>query len=243
MQPKFILLSCIFLISMGSKAQFRKGSKLIGTTIGSSFISSGETKYSYPNNSQNYTAKQNNFNLNISPSIGWFFKDNLVGGAQLITIMSNQKTWLESESNGNTYKKDEYRNTDFGAGVFLRYYFTTAGGIKPFAHAFLNAGSGVTNTNGFYLFSATSSQTYTGKSSERFFYNAGINAGITKMISGSVGLEGFVGFSHSKNKFTTFTRATNVTGSTTTTSEYDVTQNYNGNGVNVGLGLVVVLGK
>jgi hypothetical protein len=240
MPLKKVFLSCLIFTAISSQAQFKKGTKMVGAGIASSFISTGKTDYSFPNGTEGYTANQNNFSLNVNPSVGWFINKNCVVGGQIIFSMSNQKTWLESASNGNTYQKDNYKNTDFGAGAFFRYYLSSPTKIKPFAHLYFNGGSGSTTTNGFY-YATDFSQTYEGESSSRFFYNLGLNAGITKMINQSIGLEGFVGYAHSYNKFTTTTRANTNDNGTVTSSEYQPTQKFNGNGVNIGIGLQVFL--
>ena len=239
MQPKHILIAFCVTLTVSSFAQFKKGDKMIGSSIAGSTISSGKTLYSYPNGTQGYTSNQNNFTINLNPSYGWFIQNNIVVGVQPVLVYSRQKTWLESE-NGNTYKKDNYSNLDFGAGAFLRYFFSSGGKLYPFATAYVNAGSGSTNTDGFYYLT-NYSQTYTGSSSARFFYNAGITAGITKLISTSAGLEAFIGYVHSSSKFTTTTTAhTNDNGNISIT-EYKPTQEFSGNGVNIGIGLQIFL--
>jgi hypothetical protein len=144
------------------------------------------------------------------------------------------------ESSGTTYREDNSNNTDFGLGIFYRYYFSVDGRVKPFAHAYVNGGSGTTKTDGFY-YALNYSQAYTGKSSDRFFYNLGLNAGITKIIGRMIGLEGFVGYAHSLSKFTTTTVATTNSNGAITTSEYQPTQKFTGNGVTVGIGVQLFL--
>lgn len=215
---------------------------MIGATIGTALISSGKTEYTFPNGTQGYTTNNNNWNITISPSIGWFIQNNSVVGGSIILNSSHQKTWNENTS-GLTYKEDNYHNTDFGLGVFYRYYFSTSNTIKPFGHIYINGGSGTTKTDGFYNTSAAQSESYTGKSSDKLFYNLGVNAGITKMINSTIGLEAFVGYVHSYSKFTTKTKSVMVLGSSSTTAEYEPTQRFSGNGVSVGVGLQIFLSK
>ena len=212
-----------------------------GLTIAAGDLSSGETAFSYPNGTQGYTEKQNNFNMGLSPSLGWFVSDNLVAGVQLIFNFARQETWQVAE-NGNTYKKDNYRNLDFGAGGFSRYYFTNTGRLDPFAHVYFNAGSGSTNTDGFQYYT-TYNLTYEGNSDSRFFYNAGLLAGITKMIAPGTGLEAFLGYAHSSNKFRTKTIVTTNENGSITRSEYEPHQRFSGNGLSFGIGIQVFLGR
>jgi hypothetical protein len=241
MQSKHFFLLCLLVPAFSAHSQFKKGTKMIGADIGSAMFSSGKTDYSYPNATSGYTANNRNWNLSLSPSIGWFIQDNCVVGGSISLSSSGQKVWIETTT-GNTYKEDNNHNTDYGLGIFSRYYFSTANSIRPFAHVFINAGSGVTKTDGFY-YATNFTQTYEGKSSDRFFYNAGLNAGITKMINSTIGIDAFVGYLHSYSKLTTTTIVTTNDNGTITKPQFEPTQQFNGNGVNIGVGIQVFLSK
>ena len=212
---------------------------MTGANIIASQVSSGKTQFHFPNGTQGYTLHKNQYNISLNPWFGWFIKKNVVAGVQITTGFSKQKIWLEAE-NGNNYKQDNQRDIDAGAGIFLRYYITSKATLKPFAHIYFNGGSGSTETDGFY-YATNYSQTYEGNTSGRFFYNAGINAGLTRMINSSLGLEAFIGYIHSYNKFTTITVATINDNGNNTIAEYQPTQRTRSNGMNFGIGLQIFI--
>ena len=215
---------------------------MIGASIATGMVSTGKTEYSFPNGTQGYSINQNNFSFGTSPSIGWFINDRSVMGATLLFNISHQKTWMESDINGATFKRDIYHNTDFGLGGFFRYYFKNADRYNLFTQLYLNGGSGTTKTNGFHNLTNWS-QTYSGESSDRLFYNAGLNLGAAKMLTPALAVEGMVGFVHSFNKFTTTTNSVTNDAGTIINSEYQPTQKFNSNGVNFVVGLQIFLNR
>lgn len=232
----------LVLVAATASAQFSKGVKMIGTSIGTSFIGTGETRYSFVDPNTNYTSKQNQSNINLGPSLGVFFNEQMAGGVQLLLGYSGISTWRESASNGNTYVRDEVRNTDYGAGIFFRYYLNRSAKFLPFLHVQGNAGSGKTRTEGFYEIT-NYRQTYEGVSSKKFYYNAGLNLGLTKLISPMIGFDVTIGYNFSSNRFTTTTTQKIVDNGTTLTGTNSVEQQFNGNGLNIGIGIQVFLRK
>lgn len=242
MQPKHLLLSCFILIGFCAKAQFSKGTKMIGASILTGSLNTGTAVYTFPNNVSGYDMNQNRFNLAITPSAGIFLTSKTVLGGSLLLDIASQKQWYESPSNGNTYKQDKSRTISYGAGVFLRQYFGTAGNLLPFGQAFINGGSSSVRTSGYFLPSVNSSQTYEGESSGSFFYNTGINLGLTKLLTPAVGIDAFVGYGYSYNKMTMQTIAFNTNPPQgTTESRYEPTQKFTGHGLSLGLGIQVFL--
>ncbi len=242
MRLKYLLVLPLILAAAIASAQLSKGVRMIGSSIATSFIGTGETRYTYPDPSSNYITKQNQSNFNLTPSFGIFLTDQLAGGVQLIAGYSSFIIWRESLVNGNTYVRDENRNTDYGAGVYLRYYFKNSGKLLPFMQVQGNAGSGKTKTEGFYEI-VNYRYNYEGASSKKFFYNAGLNAGVTKMINATVGIDATLGYSFSSNKFTTITDYRIVDNGTNLSSKNQVEQHFKGNGLNIGIGVQVFLQK
>jgi hypothetical protein len=242
MQPKIIIafLSCFIITNV--YAQFEKGSRMAGATIGSAVFSSGTTDYSGPNQFPS-SLTSTNIGLSLSPSIGWFINNRTAVGTSLLLNYSKQK--YRRSSGGITDKKDNIQNTDFGLGGYIRYYISASSSIKPFAHIYLNAGSGSTKTDGVYYSSTgsfTNKSSYEGKSSGRFFANAGINGGITKMFNPHTGLDVYVGYGYSNSQFTTTTTSNADYGDPSTPdtkSQYEIKQNFSGNALNIGIGLQV----
>jgi len=232
------LLFAIMCICLGlcGRAQFQKGTRMIGATIGSGYFSGGTTDYTIAG----YSTKNTSWNINLTPSFGRFISERSAVGGSLFLNSTHQHNW--NEANGGTYKRDRSHNTDYGIGLFYRHYFSSGSSLRPFAHVYVNGGSGTGKTDGFY-YVGTLSQTYTGKSSDRFFYNAGLNAGITKMVSTTVGLDAFIGYSHSYSKVTN--RATSFSSDSgtgnVTSAEFNTPQKYSGNNLNVGVGLQIFL--
>jgi hypothetical protein len=244
MQPKILiaLFTCLFFTN--SFAQFAKGTRMAGAAIGSAVFSSGNTDYSGESQFPS-TVSNNSISIGVAPLLGWFLNEHTVVGGSLLFNYSKQK--FRRIISGTTDKKDNIRNTDVGIGAFARYYFGKSTSLKPFAHIYLNAGSGTTKTDGVYYSTSggfTDKSSYNGKSTGRFFYNTGINAGVTKMINTYTGLDAFIGYGLSHTQFTTNTTQVVDYGNTATPdsrSQYELKQNFTGNAINMGIGLQIFI--
>jgi hypothetical protein len=245
MQPKFLLIFLLSILSVSAHSQFVKGNRMVGATIASSLFSSGKTDLSGPNQlSIEQTNK--NFTLQFTPSMGWFVSDKTVVGASMLVSVYNQKA--TNESGGVNYKEDENNNLDFGAGVFARQYLSTSNQMRPFVHLHLTVGSGSTETEGYYYYTLPGDivkDTYTGSSKGKFFYNAGVNAGLTRMLNQNAGLDLFIGYLYSYNKRTTTSTliSDHTNNGLDTRSEYESTQKFAGHGFTFGIGFQVFLSK
>jgi hypothetical protein len=242
MQPKFLIAFFPCFLFINSFGQFEKGTRMIGATLGTGIISSGNTDYSGPNQFPS-TVNSTNTSIYISPSIGWFLNSHTVVGANLLVSYNKQK--YRRSVGGITDKKDNVHTTDFGLGGFVRYYFGDFRSLKPFAHVYLNGGTGSTGTDGIYYangVSGTDKYSYEGNSTGRFFYNTGVNLGVTKMLNTAIGLEAYVGYGLSHTQFTTKTTEFIDYGnpsSPDSKSEYETTQAFTGNALNIGLGFQI----
>src|SRR4051794_24572248 len=98
MQAKFIIFIVLLLVCTAGNAQFKKGNRLAGATIGSGNFSSGNTEFSTPTGLQTSSTFNHNWNINISPSYGWFITDRAIIGGNLLLNIYNAKTWIESAS-------------------------------------------------------------------------------------------------------------------------------------------------
>ncbi len=245
MVHKSLLLFITVFCCLSARSQFTKGTRMVGATIGSSVFSGGTTDVSGPNQISS-SADTKNFSLQITPSIGWFVSNETVVGGSFLLSVSDQLT--RNMATGITFKEDHYNNLDFGAGAFVRHYLKNTSSLRPFAHLYLTAGSGSTKTDGFHYYTegtATIKDTYDGKSSGRFFYNAGLNGGFTKMLNPNVGLDLFAGYLYSFSNRTT--KTTGITDHTDpaqdTRAEYETTQKFTGHGFTIGIGFQVFLSK
>lgn len=212
---------------------------MVGTTVGSIFFNSNSSDVSFPAPTLGYTVKTSSFGTAINPSMGWFISDKTAVGVNLAINPSHSKTTYELS---NTFQKDEVNSFDIGAGGFVRHYFTGASFI-PFAQAGVNAGIRTSKTEGFF-YGSTYKTTYEGKSSGGFFLNTPITVGATKMISSSIGLDIFAGytFSYSNSSFKETTlRDDGNDGTIDVTLVSEPTYKNTGHGFVVGVGFQLFL--
>src|ERR1041385_6523380 len=152
----FPIIIFSLLTNLSVNAQFKKGVRIVGTSIGSFFFNSGESEYSYPPPTTGYTSNSNTFGITLNPSIGWFVSDNTAIGALLNFSYTHQKAF--NNSNGTTYKRDITNGFSPGIGGFVRNYFNSSGTFKPFGQFNLNLGIGSTSTKGFYFIGSDKSR-------------------------------------------------------------------------------------
>lgn len=109
---------------------------------------------------------RNNARINISPMAGYFLRNNLAAGANVLIDYN---------------KLGDVKSTAFGIGPFVRYYFGT-GTLRPLVHGNLNFTSNKTKT-------PLSSNTYTGT-------NYFLGGGAAAFINRNVALETLAGYDH-----------------------------------------------
>jgi len=244
MLQKKIILSIIFLaILFVSQAQFQKGMRMVGVSIGNVFYNSGKSDYTYPAPTTGFTANNTSFGINLSPTYGWFVSDNTVVGASFITGYSHKKTFYEDGVNGNTFREDQVNSFNIGIGGYIRNYFGSSGKFYPFGQFGVNFGPGSSSSKGF-SFSGGNKTTYTGKGSGDFFANAGVVLGLTRMLSKTTGLDFSLGynFSYEKNTFktTTLTDLGN-NGTIDQTGISEPTQKFTNHGISLSVGFQIFL--
>jgi len=146
---KKMVLSAVFCIVMGllASAQTEKGNWLAGGNV---LLN---------------TAK-NDTRIMFTPSVGYFFANNLAAGANVS---------LDYSKTGTS------RSTTWGIGPFARYYFGAAN-VRPLVHGNIDFTSTKTKVAGV-------SNTFTGT-------NYFLGAGLAAFINRSVALEGLAGYSH-----------------------------------------------
>jgi hypothetical protein len=245
MQKRSRLVIAVLLLScLTGNAQFKKGDKMYGASVGNIFFNSGsgdQKVVSVGSLTYNTTA----FGLSIAPSVGWFISDKTAVGATLNINPTSQKTTYES--NGTTFQKDESKNFNIGLGGFVRNYFGSSGSFLPYGQFGLNAGMNTVKTEGFFYGGSGASaykETYDGKSSGGFFINASLTVGMTKMVGELTGLDFFAGynFSHNKNTFkTTRLRDDGNNGSIDQRGENETVSDFTNHGFVLGVGFQVFL--
>jgi len=236
----FIFFLTIFFIS---NAQFQKGMRLVGVSIGNVFYNSGKSDYTYPAPTSGFTANTTSFGVNLNPTYGWFVSENIIVGASFILGYKHNKTFYEDAVNGNTFREDQVNNFNIGIGGYVRNYFASSGKFYPFGQFGINFGPGSSNSKGF-SFSSGNKTTYNGKGSGDFFANAGVAFGLTRMLSEHTGLDFSLGynFSYEKSTFktTTLTDLGN-NGTVDQTSISDPTQKFTNHGVSFSIGFQIFL--
>ena len=232
------------MISFYSVAQFKKGDKMTGASVGNIFFNSGTQDASAPPVGST-TGKITEFGINISPSLGWFVSDNTAVGV-LFNIYTNKKK-TSFEENGSTFQKDNEKNFAASIGGFARNYFSSQGNLLPYGQANLLFGISNRNTDGFFYGGSGPSafkRTYDGNSSGGFFANASLNFGVTKMVGEYTGLDFFAGYNlyYAKNTMTTTTlRDEGNDGSIDVTEKNETTTKLTNHGFVIGVGFQVFI--
>jgi hypothetical protein len=244
MRHKLFLLFLFGLLSFFSRAQFKKGMRMTGASIGSVLYNSGSSDITVAQIGSS-SSKITGFNFNLNPSLGWFISTHTVVGASLIINPYSNKTTYEQ--NGSTFQSDESNNFNIGAGGFVRHYFGESSSLYPFAHIGINGGISNLKTEGFGYYANGAplyKYTYTGNSNGGTFLNSTFQLGATKMVNEHIGLDFFIGynFSYSKN---TFKRTTlyyvSSTDNNPSTGKNETTTKFTNHGFLLGVGFQIFL--
>jgi hypothetical protein len=242
---RFLVIAILFF-SIKANAQFVKGTRMAGASVGSVFFNSGnsdQTETSIGSTS----AKVSGFGVNLTPSLGWFITQNTAVGFSMLINPSHEKTTFEE--NGSTFQKDEATNFNIGIGGFARNYFKSSGSLLPFGQFSLDAGIANRKTEGFFYGGSDPNvykETYDGKSSGGFFTNAIFTLGITKMLGENAGLDLYLGYNfyYTKNTMNT-TRLTDlgIDGSVDETKKNETITQFTNHRFVIGLGFQIFLKK
>jgi len=131
----------ILLFASVTNAQIKKGSTYLGGSIGFS-----SSKLEPNNSSTNGKSKS----VSINPAVGVAVKNNLIAGINLNYGHGNSKGFQSSQ---------DYKNSNYGAGVFMRKYWSVLNRLYFFGQSDL----GYTHSNYKYLPTAGYSYDYTTK--------------------------------------------------------------------------------
>lgn len=245
MRNAFFLLTalCSSLISF---SQFAKGDKMLGVSVGTFSGNSGTTKFTTGTSAAGYDSKSNNFTVSVSPSIGWFVKDDLAVGVSLNFRTGSYKT--DDLSRDTTFRYNKTTTFDAGIGGFVRKYFKSSKTLLPFIQANVNAGVSGSNNNGFVFASdivGVYKDSYESKTSGGLYANIGAGIGATKMLGTNVGLDFSIGYNYNynKNDFSSTTKRDYLTAVGDFTSESKYTSKLGNHGFNIGVGVQVFLGN
>ncbi len=241
---KLLLVGVLGLSSIVCDAQFKRGDRMVGASVGNIFFNAANATQTVESvGSLDYTTRQ--FGLSINPSIGWFISEKTVVGASLNINPTSSKTTYES--GGSSFQEDQDNSFAIGFGGFARNYFAGSGSFMPFAQLGLNAGINTRKTEGYFYGGSGPTgykEVYDGKSTGGFFFNSTLNLGMTKLIGETTGLDIFAGynFSHNKNTFNYVRlRDEGNNGSIESRAESKTTTSFSNHGFVLGVGLQVFL--
>ncbi len=190
---KKVLFAFILLSTTVTYGQFTKGTRTVGINVASIGFSNLSSTYEPTSGGSTGSSGYDNFNISITPSMGWFLSENvLVGG----NVNFNFSAVKYTEGNYLTSKSNTFTA---GIGGFGRYYFGKSG-FMPFAQASLGAafGSGTENLSATYSNYSTKGN---GKKNGILNVNSGIALGLTKMLGKNTGLDISLGYSFMLNNY------------------------------------------
>lgn len=240
------LMVIVLIFSINANAQFSKGTRMAGATIGSAFYSAGNSDQAVTSIGST-TAKTNTYNLNITPALAWFLSKNIAAGASINIISSGNK--VSFAENGSTFQHDHSNNFNIGIGGTVRNYLKSSGTWLPFGQLGIDGGISNVKQDGFFYGGSGPTaykETYDGKSSGGFYLDASFIAGLTRMVSQYTGIDVFIGynFSYARNIMrTTRLRDDKIDGIIDETAKNETTSKITNHKIIFGLGFQVFLEK
>jgi hypothetical protein len=233
---KVILLLSLF-VSVTASAQFQKGTRTFGLSLGS--VGFSNTGADATNNTGTLIGsdKTSRFNISINPSYGWFISEKvLVGGSISVGVSSSKYT-------AGTTTVEKSNGFNGGLGVYSRYYFS-ADGFMPYAQASLGGTIGSVSFTWTRDLRASFNSIDKGEADQKsiFNLNAGLGVGLTKMVNKNVGLDIGLGYVFTNTSYK-YSSINNRQYQTTPPSSEELRSNfkYSGftNAVNLSVGFLV----
>lgn len=229
------LLSAIILLSaFTTYGQFTKGTRTVGINISSIGFSALNSTF-YVEQIGTSSNSNNSLNLSITPSMGWFIKENVLVGGNMSVNFNNSKYTAGNnvERKGNSFT--------IGLGGFGRYYLGTTG-FMPYlqATAGVSFGSGKNTWDESY---PTYSEKGEANQKGIFNINAGLGAGLTKMVNKNVGIDLGIGYAYTNASYD-YSYVTNIqynNPSSSETRKSDYRYKGSNHGVNFSVGFLVFL--
>lgn len=235
----FILTASCLLFSVCTKAQFSRGTIMLGTTIGTSGYSAANSNYGYDVGALKSTGT-NTFTFSAGPQIGFFLSPHLVFGAtpSISLSTSHVNTTTTNTNSSVTGSTTSTTTITFSIGPYLRYYLLAIPGnnwLYLQANGAMGSGTGTSSGNSY---TATSLSNTSGKISRIFTWNSGASLGLTHLFYRRIGMDLALGYnySHSQNYNVNNTFSTNKTSGNITASTNNYTLNTGTNGLTLGFG-------
>ncbi|HYC39318.1 MAG TPA: hypothetical protein VEB63_02435 [Chitinophagaceae bacterium] len=242
MKKQFLLF--LMFTALTGRAQFSKGMRMAGSSIGSIVYNRGSADIEVSQIGTNQSSTRQ-YDINLSPALGWFLSTDQVLGVSLMVNPEGINTSFQQ--NGSTYQRDKNNSFNVGVGGFFRHYFSSGKTLLPFAHAAVSGGISNLKTEGFFYGGsgpAAYKDSYEGSSNGGFFGNASLQLGVTKMVGAVTGIDFSIGYNYSHTGHT-FTRTTfhdiGNDGTIEERRENETTTKFNNHGFQVAVGFQVFL--
>ena len=230
--------ACLFFASQ-AKAQFKPGTLMLGTTVGSIGYSDANSDYGYQVGGSRSTGTKT-FTFSTGPQVAVFLTPSLVFGGSLSYSLSHSTANTSNTSNTDVASGSNTTSTTntLSIGPLLRYYFagiTTKNWFYGQVNGAVGTGAG-SSSGGSYTTANTT--TTGGKIDGIFNWNAGASLGMTHFFYKKIGMDFAIGYSyshaHSDNDNNTTTVKTSNSTTTTTTNNYSLNTGTNGVTLSVG---------
>jgi hypothetical protein len=224
---------------MPASAQFKKGTLVLGTTLGSTAYSDANSDYNFDNGSTRSTSTHT-YTLGIGPQVGVFISSSVVLGGTLSFNLNNSHGKTTNNS-PNTTSSGSSNVTTTTVGMlepFLRYYFAGSPQKNWFymqVHGGAGTGTGSSSGSGY---TATATSTTYGKVNSIFNWDTGFSLGMTHFFYHRLGMDLSLGYtyghSHSYNANTIYTTNERTGALSSSTSNYILNTGTNGIAFNIG---------
>jgi hypothetical protein len=228
----FLAVACA-LLSSQAKAQFNKGTIMVGPTIGSTAYSSANSNYEYDNSETRGTGT-NSYTFSVGPQLGVFIARNVVAGASLTLSLSNTQTntTLNSATAAINGSKTTTNSLTVAIGPYIRYYFANHFSNNLFYGQIDGSiGSGSGNSSGS-AFTSTTTSTSIGKVNSIFNWNGGASLGMSHFFNKHIAMDIALGYRYtvakSDNLNSTQTVKTSNNTNSSSTNNYNLTTTTNG---------------
>jgi len=211
-------------------AQNKKGNWLVGVNVGAAGASFGNSE-SNSTLSPNISKSDNHsFNINVAPTAGYYFSDNVVIGASVGLYYYSGKN--DNSNTGSAFTSEsKSHNFYVGLSPFGRIYFGGNSNGSPFAE--INPGvSFYPGYKGTYRPSTGNGYEY---SYDKYTaWNGGVKIGYEHFINPVIGIEYYIGYNYSHYNYDVFYNFD-------TGTDYTTTYKSNSSNINFGAGLMIHL--
>jgi len=240
MKKVFVVIAALAAFYSHAKAQFSKGTIMLGTTIGTTGYSSANSDYGYDAGNSRATTTHT-FTVSAGPQMGIFLTPHLVFGVtpSVNFSTSHVNTTNVSSAGVPTGSKTITNTTTVSVGPYLRDYFASVPGNNWFylqVNGAVGSGSGSSSANSY---TATSTANTNGKVSDILNWNVGGSIGLTHFFYKRVGIDIALGYlySHAHNYNVNNTNTTNKATGSTSQADNNYTLNTATNGLSFGAGI------